>query len=415
MTAIDPDTYDGDGEAGKVFLSYTRRDRERTQRIAEVLRERHFGVFKDTDDILPTEEWKTRLEQLIAEADTIVFLLSPNSVASEVCAWEVEYATSLNKRIAPIVIDEVDTAKIPPLLARLNFIFCTERDRFEDAVDSLVSALGTDIEWIREHTRLGGLAQRWHQAGRPARLLLRGQDIADAEAWRDGHPPEAPDVTALQAAFIGDSRKGASRRQRQIVAASLAAVVVAVGLAGLAYWQREIADSERNSALRQQSRYLADLSQEKAQQGDHTAAALLALEALPSPENPRPYAAEAFAALNEATAHFGEFAIMAHKHFVNDAIWMPDRAGIVTFSGGDEGHFWSWHGKHLKTLPTGTNVRIGDIISRGGKVTAFAGDSFGFVYQIDPVSKTLTRSQQNRFAINDIKLISPHEVVRFHC
>jgi hypothetical protein len=54
--------------------------------IAERLRARYFGVFKDTDDILPTEEWKERLEQLIEEADTIVFLLSPHSATSEVCA-----------------------------------------------------------------------------------------------------------------------------------------------------------------------------------------------------------------------------------------------------------------------------------------------------------------------------------------
>ncbi|MDG1211475.1 MAG: toll/interleukin-1 receptor domain-containing protein, partial [Paracoccaceae bacterium] len=58
-------------------LSYSRKDRERAQVIAERLRARHFGVFKDTDDILPTEEWKERLEQLIEEADTIVFLLPP--------------------------------------------------------------------------------------------------------------------------------------------------------------------------------------------------------------------------------------------------------------------------------------------------------------------------------------------------
>ncbi len=112
----------GDDEA-KVFLSYSRKDRERAQRIADVLRERHFGVFKDTDDILPTEEWKERLEQLIAEADTVVFLLSPQSAESEVCAWEVEHAATLNKRIAPIVIEETDSKYIPPMLARLNFIF----------------------------------------------------------------------------------------------------------------------------------------------------------------------------------------------------------------------------------------------------------------------------------------------------
>jgi len=121
MKSLDNEVTNDPGERsddrGKVFLSYSRRDRDEAQRVSQVLRERAFGVFRDTDDILPTEEWKDRLEQLIEEADTIVFLPSPNSVASDVCAWEVEYATSLNKRIAPIVIVEVDNAKIPPLPA----------------------------------------------------------------------------------------------------------------------------------------------------------------------------------------------------------------------------------------------------------------------------------------------------------
>lgn len=37
-------------DEAKVFLSYSRKDRENAQRIADVLRERHYGVFKDTDD-----------------------------------------------------------------------------------------------------------------------------------------------------------------------------------------------------------------------------------------------------------------------------------------------------------------------------------------------------------------------------
>jgi hypothetical protein len=237
----------GDVEA-KVFLSYSRKDRERAQSIADVLRERHFGVFKDTDDILPTEEWRDRLEQLVAEADTVIFLLSPHSAKSDVCAWEVDHATALNKRIAPIVIEETDAKDIPPELARLNFIFCTERDRFEDAVDSIVSALNVDIDWIREHTRLAGLAARWEKADRPGRLLLRGQDIADAEQWRDTHPKNAPEVTPLQAGFIGESRNGAARRQRNWVAGSLGVAAATIALAVFAWFQSIEADNQRSVA-----------------------------------------------------------------------------------------------------------------------------------------------------------------------
>lgn len=236
------------GDEAKVFLSYSRKDRERAQRIADVLRDRHFGVFKDTDDILPTEEWKDRLEELISESDTVVFLLSPHSATSDVCAWEVEHATALNKRIAPIVIEETDAADIPPMLARLNFIFCTDRDRFEDAVDSLVSALNVDIDWIREHTRLAGLAARWEKAERPARLLLRGQDIADAEQWRDTHPKGAPEVTPGQAVFISESRRAAARRQRGWVFGSLGVAAATIALAVFAWFQSIEADRQRGVA-----------------------------------------------------------------------------------------------------------------------------------------------------------------------
>ncbi len=237
-----------DDEA-KVFLSYSRKDRERAQSIADALRSRNFGVFKDTDDILPTEEWRTRLEELIQEADTIVFLLSPHSAASEVCAWEVEYATSLNKRIAPIVIDDVEGDAIPPLLARLNFIFCTPRDPFENAVATLVSALSTDIDWIREHTRINGLARRWTDAGKPVRLLPRGQDITDMERWRDAHPADAPAVLPIQSSYIAAARAAAGRRQRNWIAGAIATTAVTAGIAVFAYFQSVEADAQRIAAV----------------------------------------------------------------------------------------------------------------------------------------------------------------------
>lgn len=239
---------EGVAEQGKVFLSYSRKDRERAQGIADALRSRHFGVFKDTDDILPTEEWKTRLEELIEEADTIVFLLSPHSATSEVCAWEVEYATALNKRIAPIVIEDTEGADIPPLLARLNFIFCTPRDPFQNAVETLVNALSTDIEWIREHTRLAGLARRWEEAGRSGNLLLRGQEIVDAEAWRDGRPKDSPEITAGQTALITASRKATAGRLRNWIIGSVAVAASAAVLAVFAYFQSVEADRQRIAA-----------------------------------------------------------------------------------------------------------------------------------------------------------------------
>lgn len=419
-------------ENAKVFLSYSRKDRERAQRIADVLRDRHFGVFKDTDDILPTEEWRGRLEQLIAEADTIVFLLSPHSASSEVCAWEVDLARSLNKRIAPIVIDDVPAEEIPEPLTHLNFIFCTERDRFEDAVDSLVSALGTDIEWIREHTRMAGLARRWRDQGKPARLLLRGQDISDAERWRDERPAEAPVLTEAQSGFIAESRRQAIRRQRWWIGGSFAVAAATLALAVVAVWQGLEADRQRDTAetnairaeqnaaeaqenarradenaaradaraeeaqrnldqaLRTQSRFLADLGMQQTggRSTDLATAAALALEALPDttpgpdgkPLSTRPVTPQAERLLFEATTRNREqLAMTGHGPGIGSLELSPDGTQLLSTGGDFTPMLWDVEtGRRNHVLPPHAWVLNGVAFSPDGKtVLTSASDPSG--------------------------------------
>jgi hypothetical protein len=56
----------------------------------------------DRHGISGGEDWKRRLGNLISEADTVVFVLSPSSAHSEICDWEVEEAARLNKRVLPV-------------------------------------------------------------------------------------------------------------------------------------------------------------------------------------------------------------------------------------------------------------------------------------------------------------------------
>jgi hypothetical protein len=75
-----------------------------------------------------------------------VFVLSPDALKpGSVAQKEVEFATSLNKRFAPIVYRWVDEKEIPEALRKLNFIFFTDLDHFEQSADQLAQALSTDI------------------------------------------------------------------------------------------------------------------------------------------------------------------------------------------------------------------------------------------------------------------------------
>jgi hypothetical protein len=106
----------------KVFISYSRRDRTFADRLDAALKERGFEPLIDRTDIYAFEEWWKRVEALIAQADTIVFVLSPDAVKSGTVALkEVAFAASLNKRFAPIVFRLVDDKSVPETIAKLNF------------------------------------------------------------------------------------------------------------------------------------------------------------------------------------------------------------------------------------------------------------------------------------------------------
>jgi len=141
------------------------------------------------------EEWWQRIEALVARADTVVFVISPDAVASHVALREVAFAASLNKRFAPIVYRRVDHKQVPEALAKLNFIFFDDAAQFERSADQLAEALDTDIGWVRQHTEFGEQARRWGAASEPSGLLLRSPVLEQAERWIASRPRGAPAPT----------------------------------------------------------------------------------------------------------------------------------------------------------------------------------------------------------------------------
>src|SRR5262245_46301135 len=189
---------DGTGEAGRlnVFISYSRDDNQFADQLDAALQLCAFATTIDRHGISGGEDWKRRLGNLIRDADTITFVLSPSSAESPVCTWEVEEAVRLGKRIIPVVCRQLDGARPPPQLADLNYIFFypepdTPGSGFGTGLSNLVTALNTDLDWMREHTRLLQRATEWHTGGRPANRLLSGGDITAAKAWAARRPKDA--------------------------------------------------------------------------------------------------------------------------------------------------------------------------------------------------------------------------------
>jgi TIR domain len=98
----------GAGEKLKVFISYSRRDSAAfADELVAGLEVGGFAPYLDRHDIAAGEDWEARLGGLIAQSDTVVFVVSPEAVNSERCTWEVDRTIELSKRLLPIIFKPV--------------------------------------------------------------------------------------------------------------------------------------------------------------------------------------------------------------------------------------------------------------------------------------------------------------------
>ena len=246
----------------KVFISYSRDDLEFADRLDAILRLAGFETVLDRDGIQAGEPWEKRLGELIRGADTVVFVLSPSSLKSKTCGWELEEASRLGKRILPVAcrpLGQDDSP--PPRLAALNYIFFYPEPRksgtgFASGLTDLAAALKTDLSWLREHTRVLERATEWDERGRPGNRLLSGSDIIDAKDWVARRPRDAPEPTTLQLDFIRASeqeeasRSNAERLRLEEVAAAQAERATALHSAESALAGKQLAQQREAEASR---------------------------------------------------------------------------------------------------------------------------------------------------------------------
>jgi tetratricopeptide (TPR) repeat protein len=235
----------------EVFISYSRKNKDFVHRLDDALKRRGREAWVDWEDILPTEEFMQAIYAAIEGADTFIFVLTPDSVASVPCGHEIAHAAANNKRMVPIVAQDVNADTVPEALAKLEWIFyCRPGDDFEKATDKLISALDTDLAWVHAHTDLLTQAIKWEANSKSRSLVLRGEALKAAEQWLAQAPTKKePKPTALQTEYINASRKAATRRQQVTLGAVTLGFLVAIALAVKAFFASQEARQQEAKAL----------------------------------------------------------------------------------------------------------------------------------------------------------------------
>jgi TIR domain-containing protein len=209
-----PEPSVSDADKLSLFISYARTDAsDFAEYLVVALKLAGFNAYLDRHDIAKGEDWEARLGDLIAKSDTVIFVITPESIRSKRCDWEVKRTLSLGKRLVPVQWIGVPEVEIPVELKRLNYTIFATGQQFSGPMAELAEALQQDLGWLRQQTELAEHAARWDARNRDSDLLLRGSALADARNWRLRRKSIAPEISAIVNVFIGVSEEFETAQQ----------------------------------------------------------------------------------------------------------------------------------------------------------------------------------------------------------
>lgn len=233
-----------------VFISYSRKDIAFARRLHQALRDNAIEAWIDWEDIPPSTQWLAEIYEAIEQTDAFIFIVSRTSVESGICKMELEHAIKNNKRLIPVVIDEVEPAKLSEVLVSINWLFFRKSKDFKAALDALVAAIKTDFDWVNKHTRLQIRALEWSKNSQKTSYLLRGRDLSEAEFWQKQGQGKEPLPTVLQGEYLRVSRKFANRRRRLVFGITAVAVLfISIALAATLMIRADAAKEDQLALL----------------------------------------------------------------------------------------------------------------------------------------------------------------------
>ena len=246
----------------KLFVSYSRKDSKAALKLIDALKEKGHDVWVDWESILPASDWLEQIYHGIEGIDAFLFLVSPNSIKSEVCSVEIGHAVLNNKRIVPVVIQQVKPEDTSDDVRKRNWVFLRRNDNFQDGLAKIDDAINIDFEWVEEHGRLQSRALEWDRKKDPS-LLLRGGYLRRARKAIGRAKNKEPLPTELQGHYINHS-VAAERRRLLLISMATVALLLMTGLFFFALIQRNLA--QENEELARQQQVIAEQNEVEANQ-----------------------------------------------------------------------------------------------------------------------------------------------------
>ncbi|MCI0551374.1 MAG: TIR domain-containing protein, partial [Anaerolineae bacterium] len=234
-----------------VMISYSRKDLAFVRQLFEGLLAQGFAkedIWVDWEGIPLTADWMAEITEGIQSANAFIFVISPDSLASEVCAKEIAIAAESNKRFVPILYrDPGKGAALHQKISSHNWVYMRDDAETERSIPALVKALNTDLDWLAQHTRLLNRALEWERKDHNDSYLVRGTDLQEAQSFIElGAAGKEPAPTTLHVEYVQAARKHAAviRRRNRIIAAVVGVALFLLTIFSLIQWGRAVISEE---------------------------------------------------------------------------------------------------------------------------------------------------------------------------
>jgi WD40 repeat protein len=276
------------------FISYGRADSKAfAQKLQAHLNEAGFKVWFDFNDIPLAVDFQNQIDDGIEKASYFLFIISPHSVNSPYCLKEIELAVKLNKRIIPLlhvmeISQETWQQRNPngteeewqaykakglhesypnmhPTIRKLNWVYFQDGiNDFEQSLADLINLLDSHRDYVDKHTQFLVKALEWKQQHEHPSILLRGSELAVAEAWlqETQGQKKQPAATELQQAYIQKS-KGYKHKNRLVLigaVVSVMGIMTTAAVASTTLWLKAEWQEVREKTVSQVQSNLRDAS-----------------------------------------------------------------------------------------------------------------------------------------------------------
>ncbi len=167
------------------FFSYARENAELRDLLRGALTRKGITTWTDTSDIKSGETFEEAILHGIEQADNFLYLITPKSVVSKYCLMELDHVLKLNKRIIPMLFEEVPDDEIPESVRSLQYIDFRDKSEegFSKSFDKLMKELLKDKDYMYFNKELLVTGLRWQLQKQNPSILLRGYKLEAAESW----------------------------------------------------------------------------------------------------------------------------------------------------------------------------------------------------------------------------------------